>query len=129
MPCQDHPKPYYDDPKSLCNKADWIGKHPLPVLAYNKRQKKTITYVTETTVAQLACASKLFNLKLNFALAAYDVDFDHAAPCPNLGFDAFGGSLNRVRNMRKVMSFLRDNYTSPTQNFDCETISVSALFG
>ncbi|KAH7932418.1 hypothetical protein HPB51_029298 [Rhipicephalus microplus] len=87
-PCQDHPEPYYEDPKVFCPQDDWSPK--LPSLAYNMREKKTITYLTETTITQMACNGKKFHLNLKFALAAYDVDFDHALPCPRLGFQSSG---------------------------------------
>ncbi|KAH7939020.1 hypothetical protein HPB52_004935 [Rhipicephalus sanguineus] len=129
-PCEDHSKPYYDDPHNLCKQTqgNWIPQKSLPVLAHNIDQKKAMTYLTEITVAQLACEGKVFNLKLNFALAAYDADFDQGAKCPRLGFDIFGGSYNRLLNMRKVMDFLRNSYTSAKDNFDCQSVAVNLPF-
>ncbi|KAL3219004.1 hypothetical protein MRX96_031201, partial [Rhipicephalus microplus] len=121
-PCQDHPEPYYEDPKVFCPQDDWSPK--LPSLAYNMRQKKTITYLTETTITQMACNGKKFHLNLKFALAAYDVDFDHAPPCSRLGFQSSGAGYNRVKNTRNVLNFIRNNYTDARANFKCRLIPV-----
>ncbi|KAL1473824.1 hypothetical protein MTO96_038446 [Rhipicephalus appendiculatus] len=123
-PCQDHPSPYYEDPKSLCSQGDWIPTQPVPELAYNVGERKTMTYLTEATIVQLACHSKQFYLNLEFALAAYDVDFDSAPPCFRLGFQSSRAVFNRIKNLRKVMDFIRTNYTSASKNFDCLLISI-----
>ncbi|KAL1481198.1 hypothetical protein MTO96_002425 [Rhipicephalus appendiculatus] len=91
-PCKDHQKPYYDDPNTLCNNGKWTPRNPLPRIAYNKDENRAITYMTETTVAELACDGKQFNINLHFSLAAYDAEFDHMQPCANLGF-GYGGRL------------------------------------
>ncbi|KAL1447373.1 hypothetical protein MTO96_028584 [Rhipicephalus appendiculatus] len=123
-PCQDHQGPYYEDPKSLCSQGNWTPKQPLPVLAYNMGEKKTMTYLTEATIAQLACNAKQFNLNLDFALAAYDVDFDHDPPCFRLGFQASGASFNRIKITRDVLNFIRNSYTSTKENLNCQLIAI-----
>ncbi|KAL1486733.1 hypothetical protein MTO96_031282 [Rhipicephalus appendiculatus] len=104
--------------------GSWTPTEPLPQLAYNVGKKKTMTYLTEATIVQLACHSKQFYLNLEFALAAYDVNFDDAPPCLRLGFQSSRVVFNRIKNLRKVMNFLKANYTSVSKNFECLLISI-----
>ncbi|KAH6924046.1 hypothetical protein HPB50_010839 [Hyalomma asiaticum] len=109
--------PFYGDPKALCGKPDWTPV--LPELAYSLSLKRTITYLTGARIATLACDAKQFYLDLTFNLAGYDVGYDHAAPCEELGFNTQRSSYGRVVMMRELMNFLRTNYTKPTDNFVC----------
>ncbi|KAH7939361.1 hypothetical protein HPB52_011404 [Rhipicephalus sanguineus] len=128
-PCQDFGTANYDDPKVLCNVAGWTPRHPFPQLAYNLGERRSITYLTEERLAGLACEEKQYNLNLNYALAAYDVDFDHAPPCASFGFSPFGGSFNRLKVIQDVMNFFRTTYTNPKENFNCLKLSVNFNFG
>ncbi|XP_049274548.1 uncharacterized protein LOC125759592 [Rhipicephalus sanguineus] len=124
-PCTRHREPFYEDPKVLCTQSGWISNGSLPLLAYNMGEKKTITYLTEATIAQLACNAKQLNLNLKFSLVAYDVDFDQAPPCHRLGFAPAGGPFTRINNMREVMNFILTSYTSAKENFNCQLVAIS----
>ncbi|KAL3220393.1 hypothetical protein MRX96_050403 [Rhipicephalus microplus] len=76
-----------------------------------------------------ACDGKQFNLKLNFTLAAYDVDFDYNRPCTELGFDPFSSQFSRVKVAKVVSDFFRTNYTSTTMNSNCQLLALSFSFG
>ncbi|XP_075532156.1 uncharacterized protein LOC142564861 [Dermacentor variabilis] len=133
-PCQDFASAKFDNPKEVCRKDGWEAAKYLPQHAYNLAEKMTITYLTEATIAKLACDAKVLNLKLNYGLAAYDVDYDEHQTCLAFGFaTSLGGPsrLNRVVNMRQVMDFLRTNYTSAKDNFNCLAVSdpLNALIG
>ncbi|KAL3213645.1 hypothetical protein MRX96_007666 [Rhipicephalus microplus] len=129
QPCKDHQAPYYDDPKELCGDASWTAPKKLPVSASNMAQKRAVTYLTEVTIATFACDGKQFNLKLDFTLAAYDVDFDSQTPCLELGFDVFSNRFSRVLLAKKVSNYLRTQYNDTTQNFNCQLQAVSFSFG
>ncbi|KAL1475576.1 hypothetical protein MTO96_019506 [Rhipicephalus appendiculatus] len=123
-PCEDFKTAYYDDPKTLCGKSGWKPENlvPTPELAYNLDEKRAMTYLPEKMIATLACEPKQFYLNISYGLAAYDVDYDQAAPCRQLGFALMGTSYTRVRNMRALMEFLKNSYTHPTTNFVCQTL-------
>ncbi|KAL3216440.1 hypothetical protein MRX96_033084 [Rhipicephalus microplus] len=117
--CQDHQYPFYDDPKSLCSQGNWTPTQPLSMLAYNVGEKRSLTYLTDIGVAQLACDGKEYNLNLDFSLAAYDVDYDYAPTCVRLGFQPSGASFQRIKNMRDVLNFIRSKYLHVADNLDC----------
>ncbi|XP_075726861.1 uncharacterized protein LOC142768746 [Rhipicephalus microplus] len=124
-PCQDFSTANYDDPKELCDQAGWVVQEPFPELAYNLDERRSMTYLTEERITTLACDGKQFNLNLNFALAAYDVDFDQIPPCVSFGFSPLGGSFNRLKNIKDVMNFYRTSYTKATMIYDCLALSVN----
>ncbi|XP_054934457.1 uncharacterized protein [Dermacentor andersoni] len=133
-PCQDFPSAKFDDPKEVCRNTSWQAPKYLPTYAHNLAAKKMITYLTESAIARLVCDAKVSSLKLNYGLAAYDIDYDVRQTCLAFGFASSLGrpsQLNRVLNMRQVMDFLRTNYTSATENFKCLTVSdpLSSLIG
>ncbi|XP_075532157.1 uncharacterized protein LOC142564862 [Dermacentor variabilis] len=133
-PCHDFASEKFDNPKEVCRKSGWQAPKYLPRHAHSLAEKMTITYLTESAIATLACDAKVFNLKLNYGLAAYDVDYDEHQTCLAFGFAAsLGGAsrLNRVVNMRQVMDFLRTNFTSAKDSFNCLAVSdpFSALLG
>ncbi|XP_054934459.1 uncharacterized protein [Dermacentor andersoni] len=133
-PCQDFASAKFDDPKEVCRKSGWEVPKNLPTYAHNLAEKMTITYLTEATIATLVCDAKDFNLKLNYGLAAYDIDYDVRQTCLAFGFATSLGrpsQLNRVLNMRQVMDFLRTNYTSSKDNFNCLAVSdpLNSLIG
>ncbi|KAH6924192.1 hypothetical protein HPB50_013591 [Hyalomma asiaticum] len=119
-PCVDFHTSNFDDPKTLCGNPDWTPQVILHEMAYSLKLKRMMTYLTESMISTLACDVKQFNLNLNFGIAAYDVDYDRAAPCKDFGFKTLGSSYSRVANTREVMNFFRTNYTKPTDNFVCQ---------
>ncbi|KAH8029455.1 hypothetical protein HPB51_000551 [Rhipicephalus microplus] len=129
QPCQDHEMPYYEDPKGLCGKKNWAAPANLPVIASNLEEKRALTYLPDAAIVTLACDGKQFNLKLNFTLAAYDVDFDYNRPCTELGFDPFSSQFSRVKVAKVVSDFFRTNYTSTTMNSNCQLLALSFSFG
>ncbi|KAL3246681.1 hypothetical protein MRX96_057547 [Rhipicephalus microplus] len=129
QPCQDHEMPYYEDPKGLCGKKNWAAPANLPLIASNLEEKRALTYLPDATIVTLACDGKQFNLKLNFTLAAYDVDFDYNRPCTELGFDPFSSQFSRVKVAKVVSDFFRTNYTSTTMNSNCQLLALSLSFG
>ncbi|KAL3211626.1 hypothetical protein MRX96_051992 [Rhipicephalus microplus] len=63
-----------------------------------------------------------FYLNLDFGIAAYDVDYDQAAPCRRLGFARLSTSYTRVTNMRVLVKFLKDSYDDPSKNLTCHLL-------
>ncbi|KAH6924045.1 hypothetical protein HPB50_010838 [Hyalomma asiaticum] len=110
--------PYFDDPNKLCGNPNWTSVPPQ--LAYSIKLRRTITYLTMSTIATMACDAKQFHLNLDFGLVAYDVDADRAPPCKELGFNTQLGIYGRVLKMRELMDFLRAKYKKRSDNSVCK---------
>ncbi|KAH7939838.1 hypothetical protein HPB52_018050 [Rhipicephalus sanguineus] len=124
-PCRSTASAEYDNPLTVCGQAGWTVSKSSRTLAYNSAQKRTITFLTERTIALLACDVKESNLDLAFSLAAYDVDYDDGLPCAAFGFSYPESSLtsfNRVVKMGYILNFLEKNYTSTAYNSECKGI-------
>ncbi|XP_070382679.1 uncharacterized protein [Dermacentor albipictus] len=119
-PCKDFEAAKYEDPKKVCAEGGWIASSPVPGHAYNVNQRKAFTYLTELRIATLACEVKKFRINLDFALAAYDVDYDAELSCAPFGFLSLGQRFGRVIFMRKVTNFFRTNYTTRKGNIGCK---------
>ncbi|KAH6924050.1 hypothetical protein HPB50_010843 [Hyalomma asiaticum] len=118
--CGNFPMPHYDDPNELCGNPDWTPV--LPEMAYSLKRRRTMTYLTMSRIATLACNDKQVHLDLSFGIAAYDVDSDRAAPCKELGFNTQLSTYGRVVKMHELMNFFRDNYTKSSDNTVCKSL-------
>nr|XP_054934464.1 uncharacterized protein LOC129388357 [Dermacentor andersoni] len=107
-PCKDFQTAKYEDPKKVCAEGGWTVSR-LRTHAYNLNQGKALTYLTEPWITILACDGKQFNINLDYALAAYDVDYDAELPCDSFGFIPQGERFGRVTAMREVSNLLRAN--------------------
>ncbi|KAL1475977.1 hypothetical protein MTO96_036880, partial [Rhipicephalus appendiculatus] len=124
-PCESFESAEYDNPITVCGEAGWTVSKSSPTLAYNLAQERTITYLTEKTIASLACDVKDSNLDLTFSLAAYDVDYDHGPSCAAFGFsppESSSTSFNRVVKMGDILNFFEKHYTSSADNSECKAI-------
>ncbi|XP_070382824.1 uncharacterized protein [Dermacentor albipictus] len=118
-PCNDFQTAKYEDPKKVCAEDGWTVSPPVPAHAYNIKQRKAFTYLTELRIASLACNGKEFSLNLDYALAAYDVDYDAELSCAPFGFLSRDQRFSRVTVMRKVSNFFRAKHSKLKRYFGC----------
>ncbi|KAH6924051.1 hypothetical protein HPB50_010844 [Hyalomma asiaticum] len=70
--CANFSPPHFDDPNKLCGNPDW--RPVLPEMAYSLKQRRTMTYLTMSTIATLG-DPRSHNLNVK--------DYRMALPCEN----------------------------------------------
>ncbi|XP_065308223.1 uncharacterized protein [Dermacentor albipictus] len=113
--CLDFNGSRYDDPVKLCPSvvgADWkVFKSDvqLYIMVYSMYLERTFMFDNAHLIKEKVCHSRDGFDKVNYTVAAYDVDFDSSPEgCPELDIKA--GAFNRLSTIRPLNEYLR-NFT------------------
>nr|XP_054920353.1 uncharacterized protein LOC129381478 [Dermacentor andersoni] len=91
-------------------------------ISYDKGELRTLTLETEQSLREKLCDLKTSQLRMEFSIAVYDIDFDATGPaCPAL---TISGPYRRLQMVHKLRNFFRDRFRKSTHASECKSIKL-----